>query len=258
MDGSDTERAFGRGPALNHRRVPAHARVTDLRLRLMRCFELTRDGRPVPLPPGARRLLAFLALHDRPLPRRSVAGTLWSDSSEQRSSGSLRTALWRLRAAECPLVEPAGECLDLAIEISVDVRRLETTFRGLARGGAELRGAELDDLTRGGELLPDWPDPWLVAERERVRQVHLQALEAATELLVERGRHREAVALGLAAVAAAPLRESAHRTLIRAHLAEGNRAEAVRQYERCAGLIRRELRLDPPPELLELVRTGVR
>jgi SARP family transcriptional regulator, regulator of embCAB operon len=65
----------------------------------------------------------------------------------------------------------------------------------------------------------------------------------------------QAAALGLAAVAAAPLREGAHRELIRLHVAEGNRAEAMRQYERCAGRLRRELRLEPPDDLRELVRS---
>jgi DNA-binding SARP family transcriptional activator len=58
--------------------------------------------------------------------------------------------------------------------------------------------------------------------------------------------------VGLAGVEAEPLRESAHRAVIKAHLAMGNRAEALRQYKRYAEVIRRELNLEPSPDLRSL------
>ena len=67
-------------------------------------------------------------------------------------------------------------------------------------------------------------------ERERLRQRLLHAVEALTTHLVDRGRCAEAVEAGLWAVAFDPLRESAQRALITAHLAEGNLVEARRVY----------------------------
>jgi DNA-binding SARP family transcriptional activator len=61
------------------------------------------------------------------------------------------------------------------------------------------------------------------------------------------------VEAGLAAVRAEPLRESAHRTLVRAHLAEGNRFEANRQYHNCRRLLQAELGLEPSRGLRELI-----
>jgi DNA-binding SARP family transcriptional activator len=61
-------------------------------------------------------------------------------------------------------------------------------------------------------------------------------------------------------VAGEPLRESAHRCLIEAHLAQGNVAEAIRRYHAYRDLMLAELRLGPSPQmekLLEpLMRTG--
>ena len=51
-----------------------------------------------------------------------------------------------------------------------------------------------------------------------------------------------------------PLRESAHRALIRVHLAEGNAGEALRQYDLYAGMLWRQLGLGPSPLIEELVR----
>ena len=103
-----------------------------------------------------------------------------------------------------------------------------------------------------GDLLPDWYDEWLVFERERVRLLRLLALEALCDRFSRAGWHAEATQAGLAAVAAEPLRESAHRALMRAHLADGNPGEAIRQYRILATLLHRELGLHPSPEMRAL------
>src|SRR4029077_344554 len=104
-----------------------------------------------------------------------------------------------------------------------------------------------------GELLPDWYDDWVMVERERLRQLSLHALEALAEQLLEVGRLGAALEAALEAVAMEPLRESAHRLLIRIHLAEGNGAEAIRESELCGRLLRDQLGLEPSPQLARLV-----
>src|SRR5262249_3418614 len=101
-----------------------------------------------------------------------------------------------------------------------------------------LYGDELD-----AELLPDWYDDWVLLERERLRELRLHALEALALRLAALGRFAEAVEAGLAAVRSEPLRESAHRVLIRLHLAEGNRHRALCQYREYTRLMRLDLNL---------------
>jgi DNA-binding SARP family transcriptional activator len=77
--------------------------------------------------------------------------------------------------------------------------------------------------------------------------------------LTTAGRHGEAVAAGLAAVQAEPLRESTHRVLINAHLAAGNRAKAQHQFDQCRRVLLDELGLEPPDALRDLLpRTMIR
>ncbi|HEX2156656.1 MAG TPA: bacterial transcriptional activator domain-containing protein, partial [Actinomycetes bacterium] len=109
-----------------------------------------------------------------------------------------------------------------------------------------------------GDLLPDWYEDWVVLERERLRQLRLHALEALCARLTGAGRFGAAVQAGLAAVAGEPLRESAHRTLIRAHLAEGNPGEAVRQYHLYRRLLTDELAIEPSPAIRGLVQPLLR
>jgi DNA-binding SARP family transcriptional activator len=85
----------------------------------------------------------------------------------------------------------------------------------------------------------------VLIERERFRQLRLHALEALCRRLTDAGRHGEATEAGLAAVACEPLRESAHRAVVAAHLSEGNAGEALRQYEACRALLGRQLGLEP-------------
>src|SRR5207302_1114287 len=87
-------------------------------------------------------------------------------------------------------------------------------------------------MIRAGVLLPGFYDDWVLDERDRLGQLRVHALEALCKHLTTRGRYGQAVAAGMAAVAAEPFRESAQVALIRAHLAEGNRADAVRQFAR--------------------------
>jgi DNA-binding SARP family transcriptional activator len=70
----------------------ADAAVTGspVRLGLLGGFRLTIEAEDVPLPMNAQRLVCFLALHEQPLLRPFVGGTLWGESTEHRAGGSLR------------------------------------------------------------------------------------------------------------------------------------------------------------------------
>jgi DNA-binding SARP family transcriptional activator len=221
-------------------------------LRLLSGFELAVEGRPLRVPRSAQRLLVFLALQRRPLLRIYIAGMLWMESDESHANASLRSALWRLQRLPCALVRATSSSLAIVDDVVVDVGVLDDTAHDVLAGRPGTDGF-LDRLCGAGDLLPDWYDEWLVVERERLRQLRLHALDAACRQLAEVGRHSEAAEVGLASVAAEPLRESAHRALIEVHLAEGNLVEAVRQYETYRQFARRHLGIEPSRELAELV-----
>jgi DNA-binding SARP family transcriptional activator len=104
-------------------------------------------------------------------------------------------------------------------------------------------------LRPGGDLLPGWYDDWVLLERERIRQLQLHVLELATHELLRSGRYAAALDLALTALQMEQTRESAHRLVIRVHLAEGNAGEAWRQYERCRDVLARELGVAPSEQL---------
>ena len=222
-------------------------------LSLLNAFELRCDGEVVGLPISAQRLLAFLAVHDRPLLRPYVAGTLWIDANDERAAASLRSSLWRLNRSGHHLVESTSMQLGLAAGIDVDLRRSFALAGRLIEGTAGAQDLDAAEESLDGELLPDWYDDWLLFERERFRQLSLHALEALADRLVADGCLGGALTAALAAVRGEPLRESAHRALIRVHLAEGNRSEAIRQGELCRRLLRERLGVDSSAQLDQLL-----
>jgi DNA-binding SARP family transcriptional activator len=229
-----------------------------LRLGLLRGFELFVDDRPMRLPLRSQRVVAFVALNQRPLQRLWVAGNLWTESSEARAGANLRTALWQLDLARCPVIQVTSTHLAVADGVEVDLHDAAARARRVIHGAGGIDEWDLPLLGQAGDLLPDWYDDWLVIERERFRQLRIGALETLCEDLSARGKHAQAAEAGIAAVAAEPLRESAHRALVRAHLAAGNPSEAVREYQLCRELLRRQLGVEPSRQLTELVEALLR
>lgn len=219
---------------------------------LMRGFEIRIDDRTVALPTNTERLLAFLAIRERPQLRTTVATSLWTDTTEDRASANLRSALWKLADLREHLIEATGAYLALARNVEVDFPLLLVRARQLITDdNAERLDSSTGDLAE--DLLPDWDEDWLLFERERLRQLRVHALEALTRKLCDRGRYAEALEAGLSAVAAEPLRESAQRMLIEVHLAEGNVAEARRQFEQYREVLWDHLALLPSVSLCSLV-----
>lgn len=200
-----------------------------LRLILLGGFSLTCSDELVRVSRNCQRLLAFMALADRPQRREYVAWSLWPDHRESRALGSLRTALWRLpRPTGVLLFDDSDDGVRLSDSVEIDwracTRRIQRVLTGDEQADARLVTALATDL------LPDWYEDWLVLPREQFRQLRLHALETVAARSLAGGCAGDALQTALLAVACEPLRESAHRCVIAAHLAEGNHSEALRQY----------------------------
>jgi DNA-binding SARP family transcriptional activator/pimeloyl-ACP methyl ester carboxylesterase len=225
--------------------------MTQLSLRLLGGFRAQHgSGRPLAIRrKKAQALLAYLALHPGAASSRdSLAGLLWSGTTDEHARHNLRQTLFALRQAITPdpfIVE--GELVGLRENaVHVDVAAFE---RGVGRGTREaLR--EATALYRG-ELLEGFRvdeapfDDWLATERQRLRELALTALERLLALDLTAGALEQAVGAGLRLLALDPLRESAHRTLMDAYVRQGRRTAALRQYQRCVEVLQRELGVAP-------------
>jgi DNA-binding SARP family transcriptional activator len=214
------------------------------------------DGARPALSGGSQRLLAFLALHSGGVARSAAAGSLWPEASGDHAASSLRSALSRLGSTTRDAVSVTDIDLRLADDVTVDIRESQGFARRLLEPEAqppltELGAKAVSALSR--DLLPDWYDEWVVPEAEEWRQLRLHALEALCDRLTIEGRFAHAMGAALSAVRVEPLRESANAAVIRVHLAEGNQADALREFRRYRALLQRELGVEPTTKLFELV-----
>jgi DNA-binding SARP family transcriptional activator len=196
-------------------------------------FTLTSGGAPVALSVDARRLVAYLAVHPRPQERTALAADLWPGTAAAAAARLLGDAL---AAVDVPgLLAEDGPTLSLAADVHVDL----ADAMGLVRAMPEIPADDNPDVSLlASDILPGWTAAWIAVERERFRQLRLHAIEERSLRLSGVGRHDQAVELAESAVRAAPSRESARRTLIEAHLAQGNIAAAVAQYDGYRELLR--------------------
>jgi DNA-binding SARP family transcriptional activator len=231
--------------------------ATEARVALLDGFALrlprgcaTTD--PDDLPHGVQRLVAYLSLCRRPA-RTAIAGQLWPEVPEGNAHRSLRSALWRLQKIAPGVVQVSGGTLSLARSVRVDVRELTVWAQRMLEPRSEVDAGTVPDVGLRGELLPGWYDDWVLLERERLRQLRMHALEALAEKLAAAGRYGEAAQAAYAAVVVEPLRESAHRAVVRVHLVEGNLAEAVRAYDAFRTMLAEELGVAPSSQMDRLI-----
>jgi hypothetical protein len=140
------------------------------------------------------------------------------------------------------VTEDAHGLVALDPAVVVDLDEAMALVRALATqpGHPETVPADVASATAllAADVLPGWTDAWLAVERERFRQIRLNALEELSAALTAAGRFGDAVATAREAVRTAPSRETARRALIEAHLAQGEITEAVAEYDEYQELLR--------------------
>lgn len=254
--GADRVGEGARAVEANQRAALDTAGALTVDLRLIGGFEFRVGESPVRIGVAAQRLLALLAARETPVPRPAAAVLLWPACPVDRATANLRTLVWRLQRS-LGLLDTAFGDLRLASQVHVDVHSVSEAARVLLTRGRPVGELELHALATTNfydDLLPDWPEVWLVDDRERFRQLRLHALEALSLELSSMRRHRAAIDAGLTVVRTDPLRESGYFALISAYLEAERHDEAWRAFHRYASLIRTELRIVPSQRLVDMIR----
>ena len=234
--------------------------MTPARLHLLGGFRLTTgQGHAIEVAAKKNRaLLAILALAPRrETTRDRLTGLLWSDRGEEQARSSLRQALVALRkdlgGLDADPLVLNGDRVGLAPEL-LDIDAIEflasaasTDPAGLHRAADLYAGPLLDGLN----VADNGFDEWLREARSDLSSQAMKVLAGLSETLA--GADRVATAEKL--VALDPLREASHATLMQAHIAQGQAALAIRQYEACKQILKRELGVEPGAGLRDLRRS---
>jgi DNA-binding SARP family transcriptional activator len=212
--------------------------------------------------PGRQGRLAFayLALHrGRPVSHVQLADLLWSHDLPKTWEMAESALISKLRAVIIPfggallgahglyeLVLPPSVWIDVEAA-SASIQEAETAMR--RNDWPAVYGPSAVALNIGRRpFFPIHSGHWVDAQRDRLRDVYLRALEIRSAMYL--WNHEETLAIQHAKeiVTLEPFREAAYRLLMRAHAAMGNLAEALRAYEECRRLLQRELGVGPSPQ----------
>ncbi len=214
---------------------------------------------------GAKKsqaLLAYLAMKPaQHASREKLAGLLWSSTGPDQARQSLRQTLSTVRKElsqiapnEKMLIEE-GDLLRLDTSISCDV----VEFESLIAVGLEEALQEAIELYRGdfldGFLINEERfDQFVLGERDRLHRLALRAHTQLVEIQSRRGALDAAIGTAQRSLRLDLLQEPMHRTLMRLYLQSGNIVEGLQQYETCAKVLKRELRIEPDAETKALQR----
>ena len=213
----------------------------------------TDSGEPVPLSTKkAGALLAYLALHPgQAQARPKLAALLWGDHSEVQARDSLRQALSLLRKALSHVDSRAVIAHEDTISFEPTALTTDAIVFGdlIAQPGTE--SLEQAIAFYGGELLEGFQvaapefESWLTAERARFREMALEAMIKLLDHHLSKGAVERGIRTAARLLAADPLQERVHRTLMELYCRQGRHGAALRQYRTCADLLAKELGIEP-------------
>jgi SARP family transcriptional regulator, regulator of embCAB operon len=195
--------------------------------------------------------------HLRAVSRDELAEELWPGTAPPSWERSLSALISKLRALLAGLPDVALNAsfghykLSLPAEVWIDV---EAATEAIDRAESALRGDGPQDawgwaqvayqISRRSFLMGE-EGPWVTMKRSGLRDVLVRAHECLSEPSIWHTQPEYAVRHAKEAVAIEPFRETGYQLLMRAHAAMGNRAEALRVYERCRSLLSEELGVSP-------------
>ncbi|GAA0369112.1 AfsR/SARP family transcriptional regulator [Streptomyces blastmyceticus] len=226
------------------------------------------DG-PAEVPVGAPRLQAVLAVlllrANTPVSARELIAAVWGDEAPPGALGALRTHVFTLRrllepgrapraTARTLLTTDGGYTLRVAPEdVDLTVFELRTAEAGRARAaGRPERARSLLvsalDLWRGRPLA-GVPGPYAEAQRVRLEELRLSAVEARWEAEIALGGHDNALGPLRALAAEHPWRERVHELLMTALHHAGRQADALGVHAHVRRALAEELGTRPGPGL---------
>ena len=221
---------------------------------------------------NGRRLASYLFAFPNAFHRRAkLIDLFWPDLDANQARTTFSTTLWRLRrhlaqhlhASEAELQVTARE-LSLAVldDSIVDAHRFRTLVScAFPRAGSAPDIEALDQAVAlyMGPFLDGDDDDWILEQRERLHCLYVRALTEIMRWLTEQDRYEDALVCGRRILACDPVREMIQRWVMLLYVLNGQRGEAVRQFERCERVLRDECDVEPMPEtrqLAAMIRSG--
>ncbi len=208
-----------------------------------------------------QELLCYLALYRHKVhAREALIEMLWNDLSPAQSKKHLRQVVWEMQTALRTrhlnidlllLTEPDWIGLNPKAAAWMDVDEFEQACTCARHLSGEALDAEcVCGLQRAvelyrGDLLEGWYHDWCLYERERLQNMYLDLLDKLMAYCAAHHLYEDGLEYGFKILRLDRARERTHWQMMRLHYLAGDRAGALRQYERCVAALAQELDVKP-------------
>jgi ATP/maltotriose-dependent transcriptional regulator MalT/DNA-binding SARP family transcriptional activator len=210
---------------------------------------------------AVRELFFYFLAMNKPVTKEQVGSLLWPETTDPaRLRLRFKNEIYRLRRAvgqEIILYQDEYYQVNPAIDHEYDVEAFEAY---LARARSSPSAAEQITYLRraidlvGGPYLEDLGAIWIVPERERLRQAHLQASIKLAELYFQEGQPAAALQTCHEIIEHDSGSEAAYRLKMQIHGRLGDKASLIRTYRDCEENLQSLFGLPPSAETQELFR----
>jgi DNA-binding SARP family transcriptional activator len=249
--------------------------MSSLQVTLFGCVRLTHNNwlTETKLTRDIQALLAYLLLQRHRIhSREALAGMFWGEYTQEKSHGSLNTALWKLKKILEPKGIAAGTYLisghshevgfnhESRYWLDVEIFEEKTNYL-LTSDWHTINESHAHELEKSlefyqGELLEGFYEDWALHERERLRALYLKSLVYLLHYYGFHGLYEQALAYGQQILDMNSLREEIHREMMKFYVENGQRALALRQYKICRETLAKELGI-PPMEDTQALYTQI-
>jgi DNA-binding SARP family transcriptional activator len=200
--------------------------------------------------------------------RESLATLFWGDCTTAQSRKNLRQALWHLQStlnvgqtlerSQILQVDQDSVGVHPQSSLWLDVAEFETA----SLKAQKIPGSQLDDerataleeavqLYRG-DLLEGCYQDWCLFERERLQNLYLAMLDKLMSYCEKRRLYQTGLEYGERILRMDRAHERTHQRILRFYYLSGDRAGALRQFQRCVKALSEELQVEPAQRTLEL------
>lgn len=235
--------------------------TNTVRFHLLGPVRAWRDGAEIGLgSPQQRAVLAMFLFRGGPVTLDELVAGIWDNEPPRTAGGTTRTYIHRLRRvldldpANPTLLRSLGGGYTITgatVDLNDFQERLDAAALAERTGRTAQAAQELDQALAmwNGPALAGVPGRYAEAQRARLAEVHVMALEHRQEMAIALGDHRDAVPELTALVSAHPFREKARQLLMLALARSGLRAEALAAFRDARQIFADELGIEPGPAL---------
>jgi DNA-binding SARP family transcriptional activator len=245
--------------------------MATLTIRMFGGVTFVRDGTPIhEFHSGkSQELFCYLLLRGRrSLAREVLASLFWGECATAQSRKYLRQALWQLqsildsepdvRGRRLLVVDGDTVGIDPQGEMWVDVEVFEQAFaQAQSTLGEQLEEYQFKELRDAvqlyrGDLLEGWYHDWCLFQRERLQNMYITMLDKLMCYCESRSMYQTGLEYGERVLGLDRAHERTHQRMLKLYYLSGDRAAALRQFERCAKALKEELGVKPAMATLHL------